>query len=674
MRERSTPSDAFVPGFSMSPSDDGTENHMTDGFVRVATASPALRVADPRFNTDSAIATAKEAAAAGVKVLVFPELNLSAYTIGDLVFQTNLLAACERELARYIEETKALDLLSFVGLPVAVFDRVYNAAAAVSHGELLGIIPKSHLPNYNEFYEMRHFAPAPTENRPVHYAGFDTILGAKQLFTCREMPALSVAAEICEDIWVSVPPSVAHSEAGARIIVNLSASDDFAGKPAYRTSLVAMQSAKETVAYLYTSCGPDESGTDTVFGAHMIIAENGAVVAEAKPFSGKTLLVTEVDASRISSEHRRSTNYIPRPTEDYAIHPFSLKIEETPLTRIAPKLPFVPEDPSHRKERCELILNIQATGLAGRLSRSHSESAVVGVSGGLDSTLALLVAVRAADMLGRKRSSVLAVTMPCFGTTARTKGNAERLAELLGAELRVVDIKEAVAVHFRDIGQKEETYDVVYENAQARERTQVLMDLANGRNGLVVGTGDLSELALGWATYNGDHMSMYAVNSSVPKTLVRHLVTYIADTERAAGHTEVADVLVDILNTPVSPELLPPKDGEIAQCTEGIVGPYELHDYFLYYTVRFGFSPKKVYRMAKATFGDTYHYVTILGWLKVFYRRFLTQQFKRSCMPDGPKVGSVALSPRGDFRMPSDASPALWLSEIEEIEKNSLQK
>mgnify|MGYP002521958464 CR=1 FL=1 len=647
---------------------------MTDGFVRVATASPALRVADPHFNTDSAIATAKSAAAEGVKVLVFPELNISAYTIGDLVFQTNLLAACEKELARYIEETKDLDLLAFVGLPAALFNRVYNVAAAVSHGELLGLVPKSHLPNYNEFYEMRHFAPAPEENRPVRFAGFDTVLGAKQIFTCREMPALSVSAEICEDIWVALPPSVAHSEAGAHIIVNLSASDDFAGKPEYRNAMVAMQSAKSTVAYLYTSCGPDESGTDTVFGAHMIIAENGTVLAEAKPFSGKTLLVTEVDVERISSEHRRSTNYIPRPTEDYAMHEFSLKVEKTPLSRKAPRFPFVPEDPAHRRERCELILNIQSTGLAGRLSRSHSQSAVVGVSGGLDSTLALLVAVRAADMLGRPRESVTAVTMPCYGTTERTKGNAERLAELLGATLRVVDIKEAVAVHFRDIGHDPENFDVVYENAQARERTQVLMDIANGQSGLVVGTGDLSELALGWATYNGDHMSMYAVNSSVPKTLVRHLVAYIADTEREAGHADVADILVDILNTPVSPELLPPKDGEIAQCTEGIVGPYELHDFFLYYTVRCAFSPKKVFRIAKDTFRGVYDEAVILGWLKVFYRRFLTQQFKRSCMPDGPKVGSVALSPRGDFRMPSDASPTLWLSEIEEIEKNSLQK
>ena len=647
---------------------------MRDGFVRVATASPTLRVADPHFNTDSAIATAKSAAAAGVKVLVFPELNISAYTVGDLVFQTTLLAACERELARYIEETKDLDLLAFVGLPVAVFDRIYNAAAAVSHGRLLGLIPKSHLPNYNEFYEMRHFAPPPAENRPVRYAGFDTLLGAKQIFRCREMPALTVAAEICEDIWVAVPPSVAHSEAGAHVIVNLSASDDFAAKPAYRRSMVAMQSAKETTAYLYTSCGPDESGTDTVFGAHMIIAECGTVIAEAKPFSGKTLLMTEVDVAKIASEHRRSTNYIPRPTEDYAVHEFSLKAEETSLSRIAPRLPFVPEEPAQRKERCELILNIQTEGLAGRLARSHSQSAVVGVSGGLDSTLALLVAVRAADRLGRGRDSVTAVTMPCYGTTARTKGNAERLAELLGASLRVVDIKEAVAVHFRDIGHDPENFNVVYENAQARERTQVLMDIANGQSGLVVGTGDLSELALGWATYNGDHMSMYAVNASVPKTLIRHLVAYIAECERAAGNTEISDVLTDILNTPVSPELLPPKDGEIAQRTEGIVGPYELHDFFLYYTVRFGFSPKKVFRLASESFRGVYDAGVILGWMKVFYRRFITQQFKRSCMPDGPKVGSVSLSPRGDFRMPSDASASLWLSEIEEIEKNTLQK
>ena len=646
---------------------------MKDGFIKVATVAPALRVADPHFNVTESIKEAKRAAAEGVKLLVFPELSISAYTVEDLLFWSSLQEACERELARYIEETRTLDMLSFVGVPVVAFDRVYNCAAAVCRGELLGLVPKSNLPNYNEFYEKRYFAPAPKENRPLRYAGFDTVLGVNQIFTCREMPTLTVAAEICEDIWVAVPPSVTHAAAGAHIIVNLSASDDFAGKPAYRRSMVAMQSAKETVAYLYTSCADGESGSDAVFGGHRIIAEGGNVIAEAKPFTKETLLTAVVDTARLAAERRRSTNFIPYPTDSYAMHTFSLTMEETAISP-APRFPFVPEEEGERRDRCELILNIQATGLAGRLERSHASSAVIGVSGGLDSTLALLVAVRAARQLGWEEKRVLAVTMPCFGTTARTKGNAERLAELLGTELRVVDIKNAVSVHFDDIGQPKDRYDVVYENAQARERTQVLMDLANGNGGLVVGTGDLSELALGWATYNGDHMSMYAVNASVPKTLIRHLVAYIAAEERAAGNGEIADVLTDILNTPVSPELLPPKDGEIAQCTEGIVGPYELHDYFLYYAVRCGFSPRKIYRMACASFAGAYEPVVILGWLKVFFRRFITQQFKRSCMPDGPKVGSVVLSPRTDFRMPSDASVALWLDEIQEIENNSLQK
>ena len=639
---------------------------MTDGFVRVATASPALRVADPHFNTDSAIATAKSAAAEGVKVLVFPELNISAYTIGDLVFQTNLLAACEKELARYIEETKDLDLLAFVGLPAALFNRVYNVAAAVSHGELLGLVPKSHLPNYNEFYEMRHFAPAPEENRPVRFAGFDTVLGAKQIFTCREMPALSVSAEICEDIWVALPPSVAHSEAGAHIIVNLSASDDFAGKPEYRNAMVAMQSAKSTVAYLYTSCGPDESGTDTVFGAHMIIAENGTVLAEAKPFSGKTLLVTEVDVERISSEHRRSTNYIPRPTEDYAMHEFSLKVEKTPLSRKAPRFPFVPEDPAHRRERCELILNIQSTGLAGRLSRSHSQSAVVGVSGGLDSTLALLVAVRAADMLGRPRESVTAVTMPCYGTTERTKGNAERLAELLGATLRVVDIKEAVAVHFRDIGHDPENFDVVYENAQARERTQVLLDIANKVNGLDVGTEDLSEFVDGWCTFNGDHTSNYDVNLGLTKTQVRANVRYIAQTTENAV---LAASLWDVLDCPVTPELLPIHDDQIEQKSEDSVGSYSLQDFFTHKIMICGFTPSKTFRLAKLAYGGEFTDEELVRWLRSYCRRYFSQQFKRSCLMDGPAVDSFTVSPRTGFLIPSDAEAALFLADVDALEK-----
>ncbi len=633
---------------------------MKDGFIRVGSLTPPVKVANPRYNTEHAIAAAKEAAGLGVKVLVFPELALTSYSCSDLFFQRRLLDEAEAGLARYIRETAELDAISFLGLPVLFRDKIYNCAAVVCAGRLLALVPKSHLPNYNEFYEKRQFVPAPAETVNIRFAGQDSLLGIKLIFACETMPELRLAAEVCEDIWVSVPPSASHAAAGATVIVNLSASNELVGKVAYRRSLVTMQSAKLLAGYIYSNCGTGESGTDVVFSGHRLIAENGRVVKESRPFSGETLIYGEIDLDRLSAERRRMTSAHVAEDPTYRTLPFSLQVTETPLSSAPPRLPFVPSDTAGRRERCELILNIQSHGLAGRWERSHASSVVIGVSGGLDSTLALLVAVRAADLLGKDRKSVLAVTMPCYGTTGRTRSNAEVLAGELGVSFRCVDIQRAVSQHFADIGHDPAQYDVVYENAQARERTQVLMDIANAEGGLVVGTGDLSELALGWATYNGDHMSMYGVNASVPKTLVRHVVDFCADVAAESGEEKTARVLRDILDTPVSPELLPPKDGEIAQCTEGIVGPYELHDYFLYHFIRFGFTPEKILRLALVTFRGVYDEATVRGWLAVFVRRFFAQQFKRSCLPDGPKIGSVSLSPRGDWRMPSDADAAIW--------------
>ncbi len=637
---------------------------MTDGFIRVGAASPSLRVANPAENLRAHLAAAKEAAQAGVKVLVFPELSLSTYTCSDLFFQTALRRACEDALSAFAAQTAALDLISFVGLPVAVDGKLYNCAAAVSGGRILGLVPKTNIPNYSEFYEKRHFAAAPEVTRTILFAGQEVAFGTRLLFACREMPELKIAAEICEDLWVPVPPSCAHAAAGATVIVNLSASDELVGKPAYRRNLIAMHAARTVSTYIYADAGEGESGTDMVFSGNSLISENGRVTAEAQPFSDLPLISGEVDLQRLLAERARINTFASKDSENYLSVPFSLRVTETALSRAESRTPFIPADQAGRAERCELILNIQSRALAGRITRAHAKSLVIGVSGGLDSTLALLVAVRAADRAGLDRKQVIAVTMPGFGTTKRTKGNAEKLSDELGVTLRCVNIARAVKVHFKDIGHDPENKNVVYENAQARERTQILMDIANAEGGLVVGTGDLSELALGWATYNGDHMSMYAVNAGVPKTLVRHLVAFEADRFEADGRKKAAATLRDILDTPVSPELLPPKDGEIAQCTEELVGPYELHDYFLYYFVRFGFSPRKILRMAKASFEGVYDGETVRKWLTVFIRRFFAQQFKRSCLPDGPKVGSICLSPRADWRMPSDADVSVWLEEL----------
>ena len=696
---------------------------MKDGFIKVAAGTPDVQVADCEFNADKIIEMAKEMEKQGAKVMVFPELCITGYTCGDLFWQETLLEEAKAQLLRIAEETEDIDALIFVGLPLEYNGKLYNVAAGLNHGEILGFVPKINLPNYNEFYEARYFTSGEKVDGVVtiqksepgmeidkdKFAGilvdgkviefgfddepdvddeddedigdeddeddedtdeYEVSICPNMIFTCNEMPKLQVAAEICEDLWVPNPPSVQHAYHGANLIVNLSASDEVVGKDAYRKSLVSGQSARILCGYIYASAGEGESTQDVVYGGHDLIAENGTILAESKRFVNG-VIYADLDINRLNNERRRMTTcqFAPDTVPEgenifYNEEFFSLEKEETKLTRKFDSRPFVPGGKEERERRCDEILNIQAMGLKKRLAHIHCQNAVIGLSGGLDSTLALLVTVRAFDMLGMDRKKITAVTMPCFGTTDRTYNNACQLSECLGAELKEVNIKEAVNLHFRDIGHDPQVHDVTYENGQARERTQILMDIANQSGGIVIGTGDLSELALGWATYNGDHMSMYAVNASVPKTLVRHLVRYYADT---CNDSKLQEILMDILDTPVSPELLPPKDGVIAQKTEDLVGPYELHDFFLYYMLRWTFPPAKIFRMAKIAFEGEYDDKVILKWLKTFYRRFFTQQFKRSCLPDGPKVGSVAVSPRGDLRMPSDASMKLWMRELEKI-------
>lgn len=636
---------------------------MNQGFIKVAAVTPKIRVADPEYNAGVICERLEEAYGRGAKLIVFPELCITGYTCGDLFQQQLLLEEAFLSLIKIAEATCHKDALVMVGLPVEWEGRLYNAAAVLWNGEILGLIPKSNIPSYGEFYEGRHFAEG---NRvPVLFerAGKRCFFGANILFECESMNGLTVAAEICEDLWVADPPGTRHALEGATVIANLSASNETVGKDAYRELLVKSASARLICGYIYTSAGEGESTQDLVFGGHNMIAENGVVLAQAKRFSCETVYA-DIDVARMLSERRRKGTFGKKTGEAYIKVPFKIQTAETKLERTFGCMPFVPHDEAERKMRCEEILSIQSYGLKKRYEHTGASVAVIGVSGGLDSTLALLVTVRVFDMLGLDRKGIMAVTMPCFGTTDRTYENACRLARTLGVSLWEVDIKEAVNVHFRDIGQDNSKHDVTYENGQARERTQVLMDIANRLGGLVIGTGDMSELALGWATYNGDHMSMYGVNAGVPKTLVRHLVKYYSDT---CGAGELSEVLEDVLDTPVSPELLPPVDGVISQRTEDLVGPYELHDFFLYYVLRCSFPPAKVYRVARLAFAGQYQDQVILKWLKVFYRRFFQQQFKRSCLPDGPKVGSVALSPRGDLRMPSDASVSLWMKEVERL-------
>ena len=635
---------------------------MRQGFVKAAAVTPKIKVADTKYNAELILDMMKESTRQGAKIVVFPELCLTGYTCQDLFLQERLLQGAKDALMKLVKESASLDAIFFVGLPFEILGKLYNVAAVFSHGEVLGLVPKSYLPNYNEFYEARHFVSgAELATEVVLPDGSCVPADRDLLFVCEQMPKLRIGVELCEDLWTPNPPSISHALAGASVLVNLSASKELTGKDSYRRELVSGQSARLLAAYIYASAGEGESTQDLVFSGHNIIVENGQILAESKRF-GHGILYSEIDVERLCAQRRRMTTFV---TEDQTHTEilFSLKIEETKLTRFIDPAPFVPTDRQNREKRCDEILMIQAMGLKKRLEHTGA-NAVVGISGGLDSTLALLVTVRAFDLCGRDHKGITAVTMPGFGTTDRTYDNAVKLIQSLGAEFVEVDICQSVNVHFSDIGQDPSVHDVTYENSQARERTQILMDIANKKNALVIGTGDLSELALGWATYNGDHMSMYAVNASVPKTLVRHLVRYYADT---CEDKQLSDTLYDVLDTPVSPELLPPEDGKISQKTEDLVGPYELHDFFLYYMLRQGFSPAKIYRLAKIAFAGTYEDAFILKWLKTFCRRFFAQQFKRSCLPDGPKVGSVAVSPRGDLRMPSDACATLWMEELNTI-------
>ena len=634
---------------------------MKNGFVKVAAATPDIRVADVEFNTQNIINAMEEAQKNGAKILVFPELCVTGYTCSDLFDHSVLLKASRKALLEIAENTNDKDMLVFVGAPLEVNGKLYNVAAAMNQGEIIGFTTKTFLPNYGEFYEMRQFTPGPQTVREITFEGKKIPFGPQILFQAEGMEELVVAAEICEDVWSPVPPSIQAALEGATVIVNCSASDETIGKDTYRRALISGQSARLISGYIYANAGEGESTTDLVFGGHNIIAENGTVLKESSRYVNE-IIYSEIDLQRITGERRKNTTFQPLDEETLVRVPFTVEETKTFLTRTFPKKPFVPSDEQTRAQRCEEILTIQAMGLKKRLAHTNARTAVVGISGGLDSTLALLVTARAFDMLGRDKKDIIAVTMPCFGTTDRTYQNACEMSKKVGATLIEVPIADAVNIHFRDIGHDPEDHSVTYENCQARERTQVLMDIANKTWGMVIGTGDLSELALGWATYNGDHMSMYGVNASVPKTLVRHLVKYAAD---ATKDEALKNVLYDVLDTPVSPELLPPKDGDIAQKTEDLVGPYELHDFFLYFMLRFGYEPSKIFRIACMTFDGEYDKETIFKWLETFCRRFFSQQFKRSCLPDGPKVGTVALSPRGDWRMPSDACVAVWMKDLE---------
>ena len=634
---------------------------MKDGFIKIACATPDVKVADCGYNADRIIELIKEAHDKGVKIVCFPELSVTGYTCGDLFLQEALLSAAKNETVRIIKETANVDIVSIVGVPLVVCGKLCNCAVVINKGAAVGAVAKKNIPNYSEFYEARHFTAADELCADIMLNDEIFVHLEDTVFICKELPELTFGIEICEDMWVSSPPSERLARSGAVIIFNLSTSDEVIGKADYRRTLVKSRSGSLACTYAYADSGIGESTQDMVFAGHDIIAENGSVIAESRLFS-KGLIIADTDIKKLDYERRRMNTFTASP--DMKSTFFSLEITETHLDRYFPKTPFVPSDKKQLDSRCEEILTMQAVGLMTRLRHIDCKTAALGLSGGLDSTLALIVTVHAFDMLGLGRNGIHTITMPCFGTTDRTYSNACTLAEVYGTTLTEIDIRSSVMQHFTDIGQSPEIHNVTYENSQARERTQILMDKANQLGGIVIGTGDLSELALGWATYNGDHMSMYAVNSSIPKTLVRWLVSYEADTSDG----KLKKVLLDILDTPVSPELLPPEhDGTISQKTEDIVGPYELHDFFMYFMLRYGFSPSKIFRIACIAFKDEYSQEVVMKWLKTFYKRFFAQQFKRSCLPDGPKVGTVTLSPRGDWRMPSDASASIWLKELEEI-------
>lgn len=639
---------------------------MKDGFIKVAACTPQVRVADVDFNIEKIIEQIKQCEKQSVKIAVFPELCITGYTCQDLFFQDILTDSAMQGLFKIAEYTKKSDMLAAVGLPVKCRGKLFNCAAVVQKGQILGFVPKTHLPNYNEFYEQRHFCEYDENyNAFITDPNGNTIYMGQHIFECENIPELKIGFEICEDLWVAEPVSNKLAGAGATVICNLSASNEVIGKEQYRRQLVSNQSARLVSGYIYCSAGDGESTQDLVFSGHNIIAENGAVLAESKLFENG-IIISEIDVKKLAFERRKISTYAPLKSGKMYKEYFSLNIHPTELTRKFSPTPFIPSNKAERNERCNLILQMQCQGLKKRIAHTNSKSVVLGISGGLDSTLALLVCIEAMDKLGRDHKDIVAVSMPCFGTTKRTRSNAQILCEAFGVTFREIDISKSVMQHFEDIQHDYTNHNVVFENGQARERTKVIMNIANQCGGFVVGTGDLSELALGWATYNGDHMSMYGVNASVPKTLVKHIVQYYADTTTSP---EISEVLKDIIDTPVSPELLPTDETatEMTQKTEDLVGPYELHDFYLYYAIRWGFPPHKVKRLAEYVFEDRYDNETITKWLKTFYRRFFSQQFKRSCLPDGAKIGSVTLSPRGDWRMPSDAIANLWLKDIENL-------
>lgn len=644
---------------------------MKDGFIKVAAITPAISVGDTGYNTTQIIQGMKAASNEKAKLAVFPELCLTGYTCNDLFLQDILLNNVFDGLKQIMDASIGMDMVTIIGFPFYLRNSLYNVAAIIHEGILLGIVPKQNIPNYSEFYEGRHFSVPSAGNEIIQIkelgkSGHNIPFGTNLLFCAENFPRFILGIDICEDLWMPIPPSCHHALAGATVIANLSASDEITGKDIYRRELICSQSARLVSGYIYADAGEGESSTDLIFSGHNLIAENGNLLKETSRFRND-IICSEIDLGRLISERRRMGTFssVSPKAADYQLISFSFQqLNDTALTRTWHQTPFVPQDKADRDRRCDEILNIQAMGLKKRLKHTNCKNAVIGISGGLDSTLALLVTAKAFDLLGLDRSGILAVTMPCFGTTDRTWQNACDLAKILGATLKEIPIHNAVNQHFSDIGHDSSVHDTTYENAQARQRTLILMDMANQLNGMVIGTGDMSELALGWATYNGDHMSMYGVNSSVPKTLVRYLVLFYAET---ATDKKLHDILMDVLDTPVSPELLPPKNGKISQKTEELVGPYELHDFYLYYIMRFGYTPSKIYRLAVCAFAGIYSKAAIYKWLCTFYQRFFSQQFKRSCLPDGPKVGSVALSPRGDWRMPSDASVSLWMKDLDKI-------
>lgn len=637
---------------------------MRDGYIRVASASFEITLANVKKNTEKIIKLIYEAKENHTQILVFPELCLTGYTLQDLFFQSRVLNEARNQLIKIAEATKSLNMMVVVGLPLEVKNKLYNCGAVLFDGSILGVIPKTYLPNYHEFYEARHFASAPKENIDIKIGNNEYIsFGSHIIFRDVNHPHLQIGIEICEDVWAPLPPSTNHCLNGATLILNPSASNDLTGKSDYRRQLISTHSAQCVCGYVYTNAGLGESSTDVVFSGHHLICENGTILNESKQYENG-IIYADMDIEKLTRERMEMTTYENQFNDNYWTYDFELEDEVLELHRYYDPHPFVPSDENKRAIRCKEVFDIQIHGLTQRIKAIGIKKVVIGISGGLDSTLALLVAKMAYEKLSYPLSDIIAVTMPCFGTTSRTKNNALMMMEECGVTSLTVDIGDAVHQHFKDIGQDPNIHDVTYENCQARERTQVLMDIANKVGGIVIGTGDLSEVALGWSTYNGDHMSMYGVNVSVPKTLVRYLVDYVSSLYKGQ---KLEVILKDILDTPVSPELIPANDDKITQKTEDIVGPYELHDFFLYHHARFHYEPKKLYRIACLTYKKTYDRETIKKWLTLFYRRFFTQQFKRSCIPDGPKVGSVALSPRGDLRMPSDSDVTAWLEECNKL-------